>query len=95
MKIYLDSKYRCHTTENDSMMAIETDVFDGKCPEYIEGFRFVPAGESWTRDDGVVFVGEMVSPWKPYSELDAAQRQYEKQLFAEYTEALGVVGVNV
>ena len=61
----------------------------------IEGYRFVPNSESWTRSDGVVFHGEMVTPWKDYAELDAAQREYERKLLAEYAEALKVVGVTV
>ena len=93
--IYIDLDFRCHVNDDGSLTPIETDVFDGKCDAYIEGFRFVPNGESWTRKDGAVFHGEMVSPWKHYSELDSAQREYEKQLLAEYAEALGVVGVNV
>jgi hypothetical protein len=30
----------------------------------------------------------MISPWKDYAELDAAQREYERQLLAEYEAAL-------
>jgi len=67
------------------MTAAEAPFFDGKCPEFIEGYRFVPAGESWTRPDGVVFHGEMVAPWVPYPELDAAQREYEWQMIADLT----------
>lgn len=87
MTIYIDSEYKCHVADDGTMKAIETDAFDRKCVAYIEGFRFVPAGESWTREDGVTFTGEMVAPWKPYSELDASQREHEKVLLAEY-EAL-------
>ena len=85
--IYIDSEFKCHISDDGTMTAIETDVFDGKCDTYIEGFRFVPHGESWTRSDGVVFYGEMVSPWKDYAELEATQREHERQLLAEY-EAL-------
>lgn len=85
--IYIDSDFKCHVSDDGTMKAIETDVFDGKCDAYIEGFRFVPSGESWMRSDGVVFSGEMVSPWKDYKELEAAQRAYERSLLAEY-EAL-------
>ena len=70
---------------------METEAFDGKCAAYIEGYRVVPAGESWTREDGVVFRGEMVAPWKDWRELDAAQREYERQLIAEYEQALSEV----
>lgn len=80
------------------MTAVETDVFDGKCNAYIEGYRFVPAGETWTRDDGVFFSGEMIAPWKPWNELDAAQREYERQQIAQYESALteieAALGVN-
>lgn len=85
MTIYIDSEYRCHTTNPDGIYReIKTDFFDGKCATFIEGYRFVPAGESWTRSDGVVFTGEMIAPFKPYSELAAAQGQYE----ADQTELL-------
>ena len=80
------------------MTAVETDYFDGKCPAYIEGYRFVPEGETWVRADGVVFQGEMVSPWKPWQELDAAQRAYEQEQLeslsaqnAEYEAALAEI----
>lgn len=87
MKIYIDSEFKCHISDDGTMTSVETDVFDGKCKEYIEGFRFVPSGAVWMRSDGVSFRGEMISPWKDYAKLDAAQRSYEKQLLAEY-EAL-------
>lgn len=78
--IYIDSEFKCHTSNDGTMTAIETDSFDGKCDTYIEGYRFVPEGESWTRSDGVVFHGEMVAPWKPYAELAAAQAQYDRDM---------------
>ena len=80
MKIYIDNDYKCHVSNNGTLTAIETDAFDGKCDAFIEGFRFVPSGESWTRSDGVVFHGEMIAPWKPYNELAAAQAQHEEML---------------
>lgn len=93
--IYLDSEFKCHIIDNGTMKAIETEVFNGKCDAYIEGYRFIPAGESWTRSDGVVFNGEMISPWKEYGDLDAIQREYERQLIFEYEEALKIVGVEL
>lgn len=95
MKIYIDSDCKCHVTNDGTMNAVETDVFAGKCKEYIEGFRFVPSGAVWVRSDGVSFRGEMVAPWKDYSELEAVQRDYERNLIAEYATALETVGVNV
>lgn len=62
MTIYIDSDYKCHTATADGLTAIDTDYFDGKCQDYTEGYRFVPSGQTWTRPDGVVFRGEMVSP---------------------------------
>jgi hypothetical protein len=93
--IYIDSEYKCSVVNTGGLIAVETDFFDGKCDAFIEGYRFVPSGENWTRSDGVVFRGEMVTPWKPYNELDAAQREYERQLLAVYAEALKTVGVEV
>lgn len=77
MTIYLDSDFRCHLTNDGMMTAVETSVFDGKCKEFIEGYRFVPTGETWVRDDGVIFVGGMISPAENFTILDKLQKQYE------------------
>lgn len=74
MIIYIDSDCKCHVTNDGTMDALETDYFDGKCQAYIEGHRFVPFGKSWVRDDGVVFSGQMVAPWRNYSELAEIQK---------------------
>lgn len=93
--IYMDSDFKCRTVGDGTLAAVETDFFDGKCDAFVEGYRFVPDGESWTREDGAVFHGEMAAPWKPWQELDAAQRAYERELLAEYAEALKTLGVTV
>ena len=93
--IYIDDDFKCHVDQGENLRPIETTLFDGKCREYIEGFRIVPLGESWTREDGTVFSGEMVSTIRDYSELDEAQREYERELLAEYAEALKTLGVTV
>ena len=85
MTIYIDNDYKCHVADDGTMTAVNTNVFDGKCDAYIEGYRFVPAGQTWTREDGVAFSGEMIAPWKPWSELDAAQRDYEREQLAALT----------
>ena len=77
MKIYMDSDFKCHVSDDGTLTAVETDFFDGKCDSFIEGYRFIPAGAVWTREDGAVFHGEMVAPWRDWTELDAAQREYE------------------
>ena len=86
--IYLDSDYKCHISGDDTMTAVETAAFDGKCDTYIEGYRFVPGGKTWVREDGVEFSGEMVAPWKPWQVLEEARREYERQLILEYEAAL-------
>ena len=77
--IYIDSDYRCHTQNDGTMRSIETDFFDGKCREFIEGYRFIPTGESWTREDGAVFTGQMIAPWKDYAQLAAIQAAVDRK----------------
>lgn len=81
MTIYIDSDFKCHSATADGLTAVETAFFDGKAPEFVEGYRFVPAGSVWVRSDGAEFQGEMVSPWKPWEELDAIQREYEREQY--------------
>ena len=86
MTIYIDPDYKCHASNPDgTLTAVETDFFEGKCDAYIEGYRFIPAGESWTRSDGTVFSGEMIAPWKDWRVLDASQRDYEREQLATLT----------
>ena len=121
MIVYLDSDYKCHVENDGTMTPYETDVFDGKCQAYIEGYRLVPEGETWVKDryeittdeveseivseDGEVieviykvevveeaFTGLMISPWKPFAELQRAQFEYE---LADADAALEVLGVTV
>lgn len=80
MIVYIDREYKCHVTNPDGIFRkVETAFFDCKCDSYIEGYRFVPTGESWTRFDGLVFNGEMIAPFKSWLELDAEQRNYERE----------------
>ena len=94
MKLYIDSEFKCHSTNPDgafrelTLSKAASDFFFNKCTTFIEGFRLKPEDETWIREDGEVFSGgEMITPWKDYNELDAAQREYERQTLAEY-EAL-------
>ena len=89
--IYLDTDFKCHAQNTGTFNPIETNFFDGKCDAFIEGWRCVPDDKEWVRSDGVVFTGEMIAPWKPYSELDSAQRAYEEQLLADYESALAEI----
>lgn len=93
MTIYLDTEYRCHLNDDGGMTPIETDRFDGKCAVYIEGYRYVPDGEVWTRSDGKKFPGLMVAPAESYVALEKAQEQYErdKAESADMEEALAIL----
>ena len=90
MIVYLDSEYRCHLTDDGTMRPVETDFFDGKCRAYLEGYRFVPEGERWTRKDGAVFNGEMIAPAENYGALALAQAQHEADE-AEHLEELAAL----
>lgn len=87
MPIYIDNDYKCYVSAADGRRAIETDDFNGKCDEWIESFRFVPAGEIWTREDGEIFTN-MVAPWKDLSDAYAAQADYLAQQNRQYEAAL-------
>lgn len=90
MTIYIDHDYKCYVSAADGRRAIETDAFDGKCDEWIESFRFVPASETWTREDGEIFTN-MVAPWKNLSEAYAAQAGYLAQQNRQYEAALTAI----
>ena len=92
MEIYIDNDFKCHTTAAENRREIETDVFEGKCSAYIKGYRFVPAGETWVRNDGEVFKGETLSPWRDLTLLEEFQAQYEAQIAA--ADAAYQEGVN-
>ena len=88
MTIYIDNDYKCYVSSAEGRRAVETNFFDGKCPEWIESYRFVPEGETWTREDGEVFKGEMVTPWKDLSEAYTAQTAYLERRTVQYEAAL-------
>ena len=71
--IYIDSDYRCHPVNDGTMTAVETDFFDGKCEQFVEGYCYD------TRNGYV-----QIYPFLPFGELDSAQREYEKQLLSQY-----------
>lgn len=84
MKTYIDNECKCHTANQDgNFREFDIEFFNGKCQTFIEGHRYCPNGECYTRDDGEVFYGEMITPWKSYDELDAAQREYEREQLEE------------
>nr|DAI54377.1 MAG TPA: hypothetical protein [Caudoviricetes sp.] len=99
MTIYIDDDYKCHVTDDGTMTAVETDVFDNKCTNLIESYRYVPAGEIWTREDGVEFTW-MIAPWRDIRQYDDEQQQYlldkltaARAESADMQAALAVLGV--
>lgn len=90
MIVYIDSEFKCHTENAVGREAVETNFFDGKCDEFIEGYRFVPHGSTWVREDGVEFIGGMITPWKDSEMLEMAQLRYELE---DTKAALAVLGV--
>lgn len=90
MTIYIDSDYKCYVSASDGRRAIEVNDFNGKCPEWIESYRFVPEGETWTREDGEVFTN-MAAPWKDLGEAYAAQAAYVTAQNAQYEAALTAI----
>lgn len=90
MTIYIDSDYKCYTSAAEGRRAIETDKFNGKCQEWIESYRLVPAGETWVREDGAMFTN-MIAPWKELREAYAAQAAYVTAQNAQYEAALTAI----
>ena len=88
MKIYIDNDYKCHVNCDGTMRGFNVSFFEGKCPALIEGYRYVPEGETWTRSDGMKFKGEMIAPHEDYIELKEAQLIYEKGQAEEIAKIL-------
>ena len=78
MKIYVDLTNGCKVSTVPALgrIAAEDAFFDNKCPNLIESYRYVPAGATWTREDGVAFAGPMVAPWRDIRQYDGEQQQY-------------------
>lgn len=90
MIIYIDEDFKCYTEDGSGRTAVESSFFDNKCQEFIEGYRFVPSGRTWIREDGTEFKGEMISPYKDLTSLIMAQLSYEKSDAISALEVLGV-----
>lgn len=91
MRYYIDKDFRLHLNNNDNMISWDDEncIFDGKCQNFIEGFRVIPKGMTWMRSDGEKFSGLMIAPWKNSKELIFEQKNYEtEQIIAELDAAL-------
>ena len=90
MTIYIDYDCKCHVSDDGTRRAFDVPFFDGKCTEFIEGYRYVPSGETWTRADGEVFTGEMIAPLRGYNELAAIQTAVDRTQ-AQADEEIGIL----
>lgn len=90
MTIYIDNDHKCHTTDDGTRRAFDVPFFNGKCTEFIEGYRFVPSGETWIRPDGQTFTGEMIAPRLDYSGIAAIQAAVDRTR-AQADEEIGVL----
>lgn len=81
MTIYIDKLGHCHTEYTDGRQAVEDEFFNGRPPEVIEGYMCT-LGVNGER---------MIAPWQPWEQLDAAQREYERQQLAQYESALSEI----
>lgn len=96
MIVYIDSNYKCHLKEAEGLTPVDVPFFDNKCTALITGFRFIPTGETWIREDGEVFQGEAAFPWKGSQTLDIAQSAYEESLaeLEDMQAALHLLGIS-
>lgn len=79
--VYVDSKGKCHATNQDgTFRAVYDPMFEGKCQAFIEGFCY---------DDSKGYV--QIYPWKDLDELEAAQREYEREKLADAENALAIL----
>lgn len=78
MTIFVDEDFKCHVHNDGTKRGFDVQFFDGKCAEFIEGYRYVPDGERWVKPNGVFFRGEMITPWRDYNFLEAAQNGYDE-----------------
>ena len=77
MVVYIDADFRCHAQKSEGLTAVASEFFDGKCKTFIESYRFVPRGSTWTREDGAAFSGEMITPHTDLAPALAAQSEFE------------------
>ena len=86
MMIYLDDQFRAYAEQDaeTTRMPWEDTIgfFTAKCNTFIEGYRVVPEGETWTRADGMVFTGLMITPAVNPAVLQAAQATADETTIA-------------
>lgn len=81
MILYVDENHRCHTTNSEgNYTPVETVFFDGKCDDFVEGHCYE------IKENGYA-----IYAWKSFTELDNAQREYERQKLADAENALAIL----
>lgn len=65
MIIFVDARKHCHLEDDGAMTAIETDFFNGKCKEYVEGYCCDIQHEAFYA-------------WRKYSELEEIQTAVDR-----------------
>jgi hypothetical protein len=90
--IYLDENYRAHIEQDAETTRMPwADVhgfFAGKCDAFIEGYRVVPEGQTWARQDGTEFAGLMIAPVENPAALQAMQAEVDRETIAELDQAV-------
>ena len=89
---YIDADFKCHASNPDGLYRkIEKPIFLGKCDAFIEGYRYIPIGEIWEREDGRKFLGEMYTPWVDFDELCVIQNEYNYNKLKDAENALEIL----
>lgn len=57
---YIDSNFKCHAEPGEGRREMQSIFFTGR-ESILSAYRFVPQDESWTRSDGTVFLGRMIT----------------------------------
>lgn len=78
MTVYIDQAFKCSAEPGEGLMAAESEFFDGKCAALIACYRFVPEGQTWEREDGAAFSGEMIAPHRDTAAAMTLQAEYER-----------------
>ena len=84
--IYLDDQFQAYAEQDAETTRMPWNdtggFFAGKCDAFIEGHRVVPEGETWAREDGVIFTGLMISPFVNPAVLQSAQAAADDETIA-------------
>lgn len=99
--IYIDENFICHSDYAEGRTEITTSSLDSIPDSILKFYIYVPAGTIYTKSNGTTIKGEFAQCLDSVSadmeqmrskiteyELDAAQREYERQLLTEYESAL-------